>query len=133
MKADYGSMDYDTRHNFTAVVNYDLPNTSRLRPLLSGWSLSSLISLHTGQPFTVFSSNDTSGTGEGEQRADLIGDPFAGVSHAFNKSGVSWLNQAAFADPAAGLLWECWPQRVLRPGYASVDFPVVQPCPTQRH
>jgi hypothetical protein len=126
LKADYGSMDYDTRHNFTAVVNYDLPNTSRLRPLLSGWSLSSLISLHTGQPFTVFSSNDTSGTGEGEQRADLIGDPFAGVSHAFNKSGVTWLNQAAFADPAAGLLGDSGRNAFYGPGYASVDFSVVK-------
>jgi hypothetical protein len=126
LKADYGSMDYDTRHNFTAVVNYDLPNTSRLRPLLSGWSLSSLISLHTGQPFTVFSSNDTSGTGEGEQRADLIGDPFAGVSHAFNKTGVTWLNQAAFADPAAGLLGNSGRNAFYGPGYASVDFSVVK-------
>ena len=48
-------------------------------------------------PFTVFSSNDTTGTGEGEQRANLIGDPYAGVSHAFSKSGVTWLNQSAFA------------------------------------
>jgi len=102
LKADYGSMDYDTRHNFTAVLNYELPNASRWRSLLSGWALSSLISLHTGQPFSVFSSTDTSGTEEGAQRADLIGDPFAVVSHAFNKSGVTWINPAAFADPAPG-------------------------------
>jgi len=30
-----------------------------------------------------------------EQRANLIADPYAGVSHAFNKGGVTWLNQAA--------------------------------------
>jgi len=102
LKADYGSMDNDTRHNFTAVLNYELPNASRWRSLLSGWALSSLISLHTGQPFSVFSSTDTSGTEEGAQRADLIGDPFAVVSHAFNKSGVTWINPAAFADPAPG-------------------------------
>jgi Carboxypeptidase regulatory-like domain/TonB dependent receptor len=96
LKADYGSMDYDTRHNFTAVLNYDLPNASRFKPLLNGWELSSLLSFHTGQPFSVLSSTDTTGTDEGEQRADLIGDPFASVSHKFNKSGVTWLNQAAF-------------------------------------
>src|SRR5450755_4390631 len=28
LKGDYGNMDYDTRHNFTAVLNYDLPNAS---------------------------------------------------------------------------------------------------------
>jgi Carboxypeptidase regulatory-like domain/TonB dependent receptor len=126
LKADYGSMDYDTRHNFTAVLNYGLPNASRFKPLLNGWELSSLVSLHTGQPFSVFSSNDNSGTGEGAQRADLIGDPYAGVSHAFNKDGVTWLNQAAFADPAAGLFGTSGRNAFYGPGYASVDFSVLK-------
>jgi carboxypeptidase family protein/TonB-dependent receptor-like protein len=126
LKADYGSMDYDTRHNFTAVLNYGLPTASRFKPLLNGWELSSLVSLHTGQPFSVFSSNDNSGTGEGAQRADLIGDPYAGVSHAFNKDGVTWLNQSAFADPAAGLFGTSGRNAFYGPGYASVDFSVLK-------
>jgi hypothetical protein len=126
LKADYGSMDYDTRHSFSAVLNYDLPSASRFRPLLNGWGLSSLVSIHTGQPFSVFSSNDTSGTGEGAQRADLIGDPYAGVSHAFNKGGVTWLNQSAFADPAAGLFGSSGRNAFYGPGYASVDFSVLK-------
>jgi hypothetical protein len=126
LKSDYASMDYDTRHNFTAQLNYDLPNAGRLKPLLSGWTLSSLLSFHTGQPFTVFSSNDTSGTGEGEQRADLIGDPYAGVSHAFNKGGVTWLNQSAFADPAPGTFGNSGRNAFYGPGYGSVDFSVVK-------
>ena len=126
LKGDYGSMDFDTRHTFTATLNYDLPNANRLRPLLNGWTLSSLVSLHTGQPFTVFSSNDTSGTEEGEQRANLIGDPYAGVSHAFSKSGVTWINPAAFADPAAGTFGNSGRNAFYGPGYASVDFSVVK-------
>jgi Carboxypeptidase regulatory-like domain/TonB dependent receptor len=126
LKGDYGSMDFDTRHNFTATLNYDLPNANRLRPLLNGWTLSSLVSLHTGQPFTVFSSNDTSGTEEGEQRANLIGDPYSGVSHAFSKSGVTWINPAAFADPAAGTFGNSGRNAFYGPGYASVDFSVVK-------
>ena len=126
LKADYGSMDYDTRHNFTASLNYNLPNASRLRPLLNGWELSSLLSFHTGQPFTVFSSQDTTGTDEGEQRANLIGDPYAGVSHAFHKGGVTWLNPAAFADPAAGAFGNSGRNAFYGPGYASVDFSVVK-------
>jgi Carboxypeptidase regulatory-like domain/TonB dependent receptor len=127
LKSDYASMDYDTRHNFTAQLNYDLPNAGRLKPLLSGWTLSSLLSFHSGQPFTVFSSNDTSGTGEGEQRADLIGDPYAGVSHAFNKDGVvAWLNQSAFANPAPGTFGNSGRNAFYGPGYGSVDFSVVK-------
>ncbi len=126
LKGDYGNMDFDTRHNFTAALNYDLPLASRWKPLLNGWALSSLLSFHTGQPFTVFSSNDTTGTGEGEQRADQIGDPYAGVTHAFSKSGVSWLNPAAFADPAPGTLGTSPRNGYYGPGYGSVDFSVVK-------
>jgi Carboxypeptidase regulatory-like domain/TonB dependent receptor len=126
LKADYGSMDYDTRHNFTAVLNYDLPNASRFKPLLNGWELSSLLSFHSGQPFSVLSSTDTTGTDEGEQRANLIGDPFASVSHKFNKSGVAWLNQAAFADPVPGTFGNGGRNAFYGPGYASVDFSVVK-------
>jgi len=119
-------MDFDTRHTFTATLSYLLPNATHLRPLLNGWELSSLVSLHTGQPFTVFSSNDTSGTEEGEQRANLVGDPYSGVSRAFSKSGVQWINPAAFVDPAPGTYGNTGRNAFYGPGYASVDFSVVK-------
>jgi len=126
LQGDYGNSDFDTRHNFTGLLNYDLPGASHLKPLLSGWALSSLISLHTGQPFTVFSSSDTTGTGEGVQRANQIGDPFAGVSHAFSKSGVTWVNPAAFTNPAPGTFGTSPRNGYYGPGFASVDFSVVK-------
>jgi len=126
LKADYGSMDYDTRHKFTAAMNYDLPNAARYKLLSNGWALNSLVSLGTGQPFTVFSSGDSTGTGEGEQRANQVGNPFAGVSHAFNKNGVTWINPAAFVDPAAGTFGTSPRNGYYGPGYASVDFSVVK-------
>jgi len=126
LKADYGSMDFDTRHKFKASLNYDLPNASRYKPLLNGWALNSLLSFGTGQPFTVFSSADSTGTGEGTQRANQIGNPFAGVSHAFNKNGVTWINPAAFEDPAPGTFGTSPRNGYYGPGYASVDFSVVK-------
>jgi hypothetical protein len=126
LKGDYGNSDFDTRQNFTGLLNYDLPNASRWKPLLNGWALSSLVSLHTGQPFTVFSSTDTTGTGEGEQRADQIAPAFAGVSHAFSASGVTWINAAAFVNPAPGTLGTSPRNGYYGPGYASTDFSVVK-------
>ena len=35
------------------------------------------------------------------RRPDLIGDPYAGVSHKFSKDWVQWVNPDAFAQPAA--------------------------------
>ncbi len=126
LQGDYGNSDFDTRHNFTALLNYDVPGASRLKLLTNGWALSSLLSFHTGQPFTVFSSSDTTGTGEGVQRADQIGDPFAGVSHAFSSGGVTWVNPAAFANPAPGTFGTSPRNGYYGPGFASVDFSVVK-------
>jgi Carboxypeptidase regulatory-like domain/TonB dependent receptor len=126
LKADYGNMDYDTRHKFNAALNYDLPSASRWKLLLNGWALNSLVTFGTGQPFTVFSSQDTTGTGEGEQRANQIGNAFAGVSHAFNKNGVTWINPAAFVDPAPGTFGTSPRNGYYGPGYSAVDFSVVK-------
>jgi hypothetical protein len=126
LRGDYGNMDFDTRHNFTAVLNYDLPNATRWRPLLNGWTLSSLLSFHTGQPFSVYSSADTTGTNEGVQRANQIGDPFSSVSHSFSKSGVQWLNPGAFVDAAPGTFGTSPRNGYYGPGYAAVDFSVVK-------
>lgn len=126
LKSDYGNMDYDTRQRFSAQLNYELPNASRYKLLLNGWTLNGLVVFATGQPFTVFSSADTTGTAEGEQRANQIGNPFAGVSHAFNANGVTWINPAAFADPAPGTFGTSPRNGYYGPGYASVDFSVVK-------
>ena len=48
LRGDYGNSDFDRRHNFTALLNYDVPGASRLKLLASGWALSSLLSFRTG-------------------------------------------------------------------------------------
>jgi len=126
IQGEYGNGDFDTRHNFTALLNYDVPNAARLKPLLNGWALSSFLSFHTGQPFNITTNTDTTGSGEGVQRVDLIGDPHAGVSHAFNKGGVTWINPAAFAAPAVGTYGTLPRNFLYGPGYNSVDFSVIK-------
>jgi len=126
IQGDYGNSDFDTRHNFTGLLTYDLPNASSWRLLRNGWQLSSLLSVHTGQPFNITTNVDTTGTGEGVQRVDLIGNPYAGVSHAFNSAGVSWINPAAFAAPAPGSYGTLPRNYLYGPGYGALDFSVVK-------
>jgi hypothetical protein len=124
-KADYGNSDFDGRHAFTAVVTYDLPTPSKgPKLLLGGWQLSGLAAFRTGQPFNITTSNDNTGTDEGNQRPDLIGDPYAGVSHSFNSAGVTWLNPSAFAQPVAGTFGNLSRNKFYGPGYGAVDLAV---------
>src|SRR3984893_13849479 len=126
IQGDHGNSDFDTRHNFTSLLNYDLPNPSHFKPLLGGWQLSSLLSFHTGQPFNATTSTDNTGTDEGVQRPNLIGDPYAGVSHNFSKHGVQWVNPAAFAEPAPGTYGNLPRNFLYGPGFADVDFSVIK-------
>ena len=57
---------------------------------------------------------------------DLIGKPYSGVSHAFNKGGVQWVNPAAFAAPAVGTYGTMPRNFVYGPGYGAIDFSVVK-------
>jgi hypothetical protein len=129
LKADYGNMLHDTRHNFTALLAYELPNSSSgPKLLLHGWQVSGLFSFHTGQPFSVLTAADTTGTNENVQRVDLVGDPFAGVSHRVVQANgfpyVQWINPAAFALPAAGAYGTMRRNQIYAPGYGDVDLAV---------
>jgi len=129
--ADYGSSDFDTRHNFTAFFTYLIPSPSHLKLLLGGWEASTLISLHTGQPFNLLTGTDPSGT----QRPGLniIGNPFAGVNRTFSAAngGEYWINPNAFCVPgSAGCPGTTDPNGDVGrnvyygPGFADVDLSV---------
>ena len=103
LKEEYGNSDFDQRHTFSAFWNYDIPGASWGPKILThGWQVSSLIQVHTGNPFNI---SNTLGVGsESRPGLNLVGDPFAGVSHEFSKSlpGVQWVNPAAFCVPGPG-------------------------------
>jgi hypothetical protein len=134
---DYGQTDLDTTHTFSTYVTYSLPNTSMgPRLLTNGWQINSLINLHSGQPFTVYNSEDTSGTDENAQRVNLIGNPFAGVRHVFTKASATnggateqWVNPAAFAEPPAGTLGTMQRNALRGPGYSDVDLSFFKTTP----
>ena len=123
LKAEYGNGDFDTRNNFSA---YCYLGRSGLvaRPEMADARLAvnSLMTFHGGQPF------DEVRTG-----SEIIGNPFAGVSHSFSKSGVTWINPAAFcirsrtADlirPAGrtSSVETCAATSIYGPGFSDVDL-----------
>jgi hypothetical protein len=123
-KAEYGNGDFDTRHNFSAVFVWDIPGSSHGPKILThGWQVNSLLTFHGGQPMDQV-----------RPGYNIIGDPFAGVSHAFSKSGVTWINPAAFCKPSA----TCAPNvfggtlrrnQIYGPGFGDVDLSVFKNIP----
>ena len=68
---------------------------------------------------------------------NLVGDPFAGVSHSFSKSlpGVQWVNPAAFCVPGPGCAGPTDPHgdlarnKFYAPGYGDWDLSVFKNIP----
>jgi Carboxypeptidase regulatory-like domain/TonB dependent receptor len=133
-KLDYGSGDFDTRNNFTAFFTYDVPGSSHGPKLLThGWQVSSLITVHGGQPFNFNAGTQRPGV-------NLVSDPFGGVSHSFSKAlfgptpGEAWVNPAAFCVPSPTCLPNNSFGNVARnafygPGFGDVDLSVIKNIP----
>ncbi len=117
LKGEYGNGDFDTRHNFSATLTWDIPGSSHGPKLLThGWQVNSLMTFHGGQPLD--------GVRPGY---DEIANPFAGVSHAFNKSGVTWINPAAFVAVAGE--GDLRRNQIYGPGFSDVDMSVFKNIP----
>ena len=92
--------------------------------LSNGWQLNSLLSFHGGLPFSVTASHENSGNGESADRANQIGNPFAGVNHSIVNGSVQWFNTAAFEDPALGTYGTSRRGQYRNPGFSDVDLSV---------
>lgn len=118
------------RSTFTSYVTYDLP-APRVGPrkLVEGWQVNSLLVFFTGRPFTVTAGRNYSGTFEGKDRVDVVGDPFSGTASAITNGFVQWLNKAAFAFPASGTFGNEKRNQFHGPAFADVDFSVFKTTP----
>lgn len=125
-----GSSTFDVRQIFTGFITYDVPQlVSRWPRLTKGWQLNSLLTFSTGQPINILAGSNVSGTGENQDRVNLVGDPFANVPVLTNTTAVQYLNPAAFAKPAAGTFGNLGRDAIYGPGFASVDFSVFKRIP----
>jgi hypothetical protein len=125
--ADRGSCVSDRRHlfNLTAVAQTPAFSNNALRIVATGWSLSAIYRFSSGAPLTISSGLDQALTGFSQERASLIGSsPMAsnqGSACASAAPCVSWLNAAAFAQPALGTLGNLGTYNVLGPTFFQFD------------
>jgi hypothetical protein len=103
LRCDYGNSDFDIRSSFSMFLAYTVPQPAKYRAIFGGWQLNTLFSFFTGTPFTVYSGDDSSGTAEFDDRAEVVGNPFTGIPGSNRPaSSIYWFNPSAFATPAAG-------------------------------
>jgi outer membrane receptor protein involved in Fe transport len=98
LSEDKGAGDTDQRHVFSMNLNFRpdfYTGKNRLaRGLLRGWSISPIIKLRSGLPFTITNGNvDANLDGVNTDRAQLVGDP-----HLAHPTAAMWFNTAAFAQ-----------------------------------
>jgi hypothetical protein len=125
---DEGRADTDQHHVFAMSFNYQ-PDYYKggnrfLRNIINGWSISPIIKLRSGLPFSVTNGNvDANLDGNTNDRAQLIGDP--NIAHP---TAAQWFNTAAFVQnkvvtgvPTDGNS----PRNLLDgPGYRDVDLAI---------
>ncbi len=131
LRGERGSSTFDIRQIFTSFVSYQVPQLGHFAPRVTrGWQLNSLFTFHGGSPLNILAGTNRSGTGENRDRADLIGDPFAGVTGTVPGSlAIQYLSKAAFAAPAAGTFGNIGRNTIYGPGFGSVDFSVFKKTP----
>jgi outer membrane receptor protein involved in Fe transport len=124
---DKGAGDTDQRHVFSMSMTYKPDYFSKdgnavLRHIFNGWSLSPIVKIRSGLPFTVTNGNvDANLDGNTADRAQLIGDP-----HLDNPTAARWFNTAAFAQNpvVTGVATDGTSPRnfLYGPGYWTVDL-----------
>ncbi len=122
LRAERGNSDFDIRHRLSWSFLYQVPNLQKLPKVLrDGWQLGGILSLQTGQPFSVLTGQDNSSTGLGNDRPNLIGDPNAGP-HTVDK----WFTTAAFTPNAPLTFGDAGRNIVVGPGFHNFDFSVLK-------
>ncbi len=91
------------------------------RAVADGWQTAGIITLQTGQPFSVLTGQNQSSTGLGNDRPNLVGDPNAGP-----RSVAQWFNTSAFALNAPLTFGNAGRNIVTGPPYKNVDYSVMK-------
>jgi hypothetical protein len=74
--AEYGNSSFDVRHRFTLGPSFLIPGKKGFGQILQGWQVTSTVSVFSGRPMNpTDATDDLSGTGQGQDRWTLSGDP----------------------------------------------------------
>ncbi len=128
---EYGRMGWDVRQRFVTTTVYELPfgrdkrfagpDSGFAQRLIGGWQLSTIVSLQSGEPFTITVSGDTANIGAGGvTRANYVAGQKVQLPRN-QRTPARWFNTAAFATPATFTFGNVGRNTVEGPGLVMVD------------
>ncbi len=123
---EHGRSDYDQRHNAVAAViwnvNYYRGSSLLLRNVFNGWTLSPIVTLSSGLPFSVLTGKDNNLDGNSNDRANLVGDPYLDPHRSRAEAAAMWFNTAAFLPNPIGTDGTSARNLMNAPGFRNVDM-----------
>jgi hypothetical protein len=104
LKDDRSVAAFDIPHSLSATATYDLPfgkakftiANKPLNALIGPWALNGILTLRSGEPFTVGVSGDIANIGGDSERPHIVGPAFPST-----RTWQSYLNNSSFQVPAA--------------------------------
>jgi hypothetical protein len=116
--ADSSVCDADLRHNVTTSLVYEVPKFPdwRMNTVLGNWRFSFLISAHPGFPFTPLTGVDNSLTGVGQDRPNVVDNPYVR-----NMTSRVWVSPSAFVPNATGAYGNAGYNSLIGPGFVDCD------------
>ncbi len=119
--ANRGDCNFDYRHvaNLSLVLQSVGWGGGWLRRFSKDWQLAPIVQVRSGAPLNVTTGSDTSLTGVGQDRPNII-DPSLAVPA--NQSAASWLYRGAFANNAPGTYGNTGRDAFRGPSYVNLDF-----------
>ena len=133
---EYGNLDFDVRHRFTAGYSWDLPLGSGttfaggagkiVDAVIKHWQLSGVVTLSSGTWYTVTDANANFANSDGQQRPDFVPG-----QKASGKPCVpgTFFNTCAFMDPARGSFGNVSLNTVNGPSNKNWDMSVLKTIP----
>ncbi len=126
----YGNCYYDVPQAFNGFVTYDIPfgrgrtfgkNLNRaVNALIGDWQVSSIVTFHSGFPFTV-GANDVSGTNSFGPLASCSAAPIVTGRQSSPSGGYQYWDQSTFFQPTSGF-GNCGVGIIRGPGLHTADL-----------
>jgi hypothetical protein len=126
LRAERGRSDFDTRHRFVASYVYQVPSLRRVisslpTPIANGWEFAGILTLQSGQPFSILTGSNQSSTGLGNDRPDVTCNPNTGP-HTVQQ----WFNTTCFTLNAP-LTFGISGRNILQgPDFKNYDFSLIK-------